>query len=145
MSFDNSPLNINLIIPFKDNRVGRLDLYVQEIHSFKERLEAEIEIFKDKLDTIFGEDFELSIVGRSDGNSKRFYWRFKSSKRDRKFCRLVADTIRDYIGQFSEYQIQQIKQIEEQIIYINANLKLLKGILDSIEISKTEITELHSF
>ena len=55
------PLNINLIIPFKDNKGNRLDLYRNEIEAFKERLSDRVKELKDELISLFGEKFELTI------------------------------------------------------------------------------------
>lgn len=140
---DHSPLNINLIIPFKDNIGDRQKLYLIEIDRFRESLEAEVESIKSELEDLFGKDFEISIVGRSDGNSKRYYWRFKSSKKDRKFNRLNSDSLSGYLSKFSDGQKTQLKDIERSIIYINANLKLVKGMIDSLAQCNNEIQSVH--
>jgi hypothetical protein len=142
-NFDHSPLNINLLIPFKDNIGNRQKLYLLEIDRFRQTLEADIESIKSELEDLFGKDFELSIVGRSDGNSKRYYWRFKSSKKDRKFNRLNSESLYEYLNLFSETQKIQLKEIERSIIYINANLKLVKGMIDSLAQCNDEIQSVH--
>ncbi|QFT57169.1 hypothetical protein [Microbulbifer sp. THAF38] len=137
-----SPLNINLIIPFKDNKTGRLNLYRNEIEWFKENLAIRVEDLKEELTSLFGEGFELTLAPRSDGNSRKYYWRFKSSKRDRKYNRLHTNSVVEYVGMFDEARKLRLKEIEEELIYINANLKLIKGMLDSIDQSVEERAEL---
>lgn len=138
------PLNINLIIPFKDNKAGRLNLYRKEIEAFKEMLGQRVEELKEELVSLFGEGFELTLAARSDGNSRKYYWRFKSSKRDRKYNRLHADSIVEYLRVFDDERKLRLKETEEELIYINANLKLIKGMLDSIDQSVDEKAELRS-
>ncbi|MCG8612261.1 MAG: hypothetical protein MI864_17195 [Pseudomonadales bacterium] len=132
------PLNINLIIPFKDNKGNRLDLYRNEIEAFKERLSDRVKELKDELISLFGEKFELTISARSDGNSRKYYWRFKSSKRDRKYNRLHADTVVEYLRKYDHNRKLRLRELEEELIYINANLKLIKGMLDAIDQSEDE-------
>ena len=137
-------LNINLLIPFKDNKAGRLNLYRKEIEAFKEMLGQRVEELKEELVSLLGEDFELTLAARSDGNSRKYYWRFKSSKRDRKYNRLHADSIVEYLRVFDDERKLRLKETEEELIYINANLKLIKGMLDSIDQSVDEKAELRS-
>lgn len=136
MSF---PLNINLIIPFKDNKGNRLNLYINGIEGFKIQLESRVDEIKLELDEIFFGKFELTIAARSDGNSKKYYWRFKSSKKDRKYNRLQADSVMEYLTSIDETRKLWVKETEMELIYINANLKLLKGMKDSIEQSKNDV------
>ena len=138
------PLNINLIIPFKDNKAGRLNLYRKEIEAFKEMLGQRVEELKEELVSLFGENFELTLAARSDGNSRKYYWRFKSSKRDRKYNSLHADSIVEYLRVFDDERKLRLKETEEELIYINANLKLIKGMLDSIDQAVDEKAELRS-
>lgn len=138
------PLNINLIIPFKDNKAGRLNLYRKEIEAFKEMLGQRVEELKEELVSLFGENFELTLAARSDGNSRKYYWRFKSSKRDRKYNRLHSDSIVEYLRVFDDERKLRLKETEEELIYINANLKLIKGMLDSIDQAVDEKAELRS-
>lgn len=137
-----SPLNINLLIPFKDNKGRRLDLYRNEIESFKVTLGDRVDDIKTEIVQLFGDSFELTIAARSDGNSKKYYWRFKSSKRDRKYNRLHAETIVSYLETFDRDRVLWLKEVEEELIYINANLKLVKGMLDSIDQSMGELKSL---
>lgn len=132
------PLNINLIIPFKDNKGRRLALYRNEIEAFRDSLGDRVGGMKDELVSLFGERFELTIAARSDGNSRKYYWRFKSSKRDRKYNRLHADTVVEYLGQYDHDRKLKLRELEEELIYINANLKLIKGMLDAIDQSEDE-------
>ena len=135
MSF---PLNINLIIPFKDNKGDRLKLYLADINVFKEQLELKVEDLKNDLDEIFGTTFELTISARSDGSVKKYYWRFKSSKQDRKYNRLRAESVLKYLATVDETRRFRVKEVESELLGINANMKLLKGMVDSIELTMKE-------
>lgn len=135
------PLNINLIIPFKDNKDNkdtRLQLYRNEIERYKTQLCDRVTELQGDLESLFGQKFELTLAPRSDGNARKYYWRFKSSKRDRKYNRLNAETVVEYVKNFEPTRKRRLIEIEEELIYINANLKLIKGIIDAIEQSIAE-------
>ena len=136
------PLNINLLIPFKDNSGARRNLYKAEIEKFRAQLDARASEIGDDLATIFGDNFELAISSRSDGTTRKYFWRFRSSKRDRKYVRLAAVSIQDYLRSLDREEMRHLKVLEEEIIYLNANLRLLKAMADSIEQSENEIAEL---
>jgi hypothetical protein len=135
-------LNINLLIPFKDNSGARRNLYKAEIEKFRAQLDARASEIGDDLATIFGDSFELAISSRSDGTTRKYFWRFRSSKRDRKYVRLAAVSIQDYLRSLDREEMRHLKVLEEEIIYLNANLRLLKAMADSIEQSENEIAEL---
>lgn len=135
-------LNINLLIPFKDNSGARRNLYKAEIEKFRAQLDARASEIGDDLATIFGDNFELAISSRSDGTTRKYFWRFRSSKRDRKYVRLAAVSIQDYLRSLDREEMRHLKVLEEEIIYLNANLRLLKAMADSIEQSENEIAEL---
>jgi|TARA_R110000851_G_scaffold216616_1_gene369583 hypothetical protein len=135
-------LNINLLIPFKDNSGARRNLYKAEIEKFRAQLDARASEIGDDLATIFGDNFELAISSRSDGTTRKYFWRFRSSKRDRKYVRLAAVSIQDYLRSLDREEKRHLKVLEEEIIYLNANLRLLKAMADSIEQSENEIAEL---
>lgn len=117
-------------------------MYRNEIELFKDNIGMRVEDLKEELASLFGEDFELTIAPRSDGNSRKYYWRFKSSKRDRKYNRIHTDSVVDYVSMFDDARRLRLKEIEEELIYINANLKLIKGMLDAIDQSVEERAEL---
>lgn len=133
------PLNLNILIPFKDNKGQRRNLYRKEIVRYSERLDGRVVELRLELVELFGPDFALNITARSDGNSKKYYWRFKSSKRDRKFNRLGASAVLDYLKAYDEQRRLRVKEIEEELIYINGNLKLVKGMLDAIDQVEDEL------
>lgn len=132
MNIGSRALNINLIIPFKDNKGKRLELYKLEMDRFKEELCCRAESLKGELLEWFGDTFELTIAARSDGYTKKFYWRFKSSSRDRKFSRLDYEPISQYLRDLQSPHVLRLKDIEEELIYINANLKVIKGLNDAM-------------
>ena len=137
-----SPLNINLIIPFKDNKRARRNLYRTEIDRFRSELEGRVTELRGDIEQLFGSEFELTISSRSDGTTKKFYWRFRSSKRDRKYVRLNANSVVEYFRTLNPDQVIKLKLVEEELIYINANLRLLKGMTDAIVQSETEMAGL---
>ncbi len=79
-----SPLNINLLIPFKDNSGDRKKLYRADIERFRSKLENRAAELRSDIEQLFGPKFELTISGRSDGSTKKFFWRFRSTTRERK-------------------------------------------------------------
>lgn len=137
-----SALNINLIIPFKDNKGERLNLVIREIDAYSDQLESQVAQFRDELDGLFSGNCELTIAGRSDGNAKKYYWRFKSNKQDRKYNRLQAESVLGYLSRIGERQKLRIKEIEGDLILINANFKILKGMKDAIAQSAKEKRDL---
>jgi len=139
MDFDIVPLNLNLIIPFKDNKGERRNLFLLEIGRFSVALSARAGELKTELVDLFGAQFELTIAARSDGTAKRYYWRFKSSKRDRKFNRLIAESIQEYISIFDDHRILRLEEMEEELMYINANQKVIKSMSSAIEQLLTEL------
>lgn len=139
-----SSLNINLIIPFKDNKEARRNLYRAEIGRFRAWLEERAAELRGDIEQLFGPEFELTIASRSDGSSKKFYWRFRSTKKDRKYVRLSTASIVEYLKTLNPDQVIKLKIVEEEIIYINANLRLVKGIMDSMLQSESEMAELRS-
>ena len=138
----NPSLNINLLIPFKDNKGARRNLYKIEIENFRAKLDGRASELGDDLVTLFGEDCEIAINSRSDGTTRKYYWRFRSSKRDRKYVRLSADSLKDYLRGLDPNQLIQLKGLEEELIYLNANLRLLKAMSESIDQSESEMAEL---
>ena len=130
------PLNINLIIPFKDNKGERLKLYLSNIEVFKTQLLDRVEELKIELDSLFGDMFELSISARSDGSTKKYFWRFKSRKQDRTFNRLHAESVVEYLSKIHDDRKLRVKEMEVELIHINANLKILKNLKDAIDQTK---------
>jgi hypothetical protein len=136
-------LNINLIIPFKDNK-GRLDLYENDIERFKLALGARTEELKSELNSLFCGNLELTIAARSDGSARKYYWRFTSAKRDRKYNRLTSKPVAEYIAGIDDRLRLRLREMESELIDINANLKLIKGISDAIHQSVTEKATLNA-
>jgi hypothetical protein len=137
-----SSLNINLIIPFKDNKGLKLTRYKNELGEFQELLTLRVEELKQEIDSLYGKKFILTIGARSDGNSKRYYWRFKARARDRKYTRLYAESVIEYLGDFNDDRKLRLKEIEQELIFINANFKMIKGNLDAIQQSQNESNQL---
>ena len=124
--------NINLLIPFKDNKGDRLKVVCSDVERFRKELDDRVDRLKNDIDAkITGS--ELTIAARSDGNSEKYYWRFKNSSRDRKYNRLHAEPVIEYLGVLNYDISAWLVEVEEELIYINANLKLVKGILDAID------------
>jgi len=132
------PLNINLLIPFKDNKGQRQKLYLGELSRFVDQLENRVGELKTEITDQYGQEFPLALVARSDGTSKRYFWRFKPSKMDRKYNRLYADSVVEFLEGYDRSRRLRLKEIEQEVIYINANLKLVKVINDTLERSKEE-------
>jgi hypothetical protein len=93
---------------------------------------------KSELDSLFGDVFELSISARSDGSTKKFFWRFKSRKQDRTFNRLHAESVVEYLSKIHDDRKLRVKEMEVELIYINANLKVLKSLKDAVDQTKQD-------
>ncbi len=143
MIYSNSPLNLNLIIPFKDNKESARKLYLGELIQFKESLEFRVSELKTKLVDRFGSELKISIAARSDGGVKRYYWRFTSKLKKRTFNRLCDHQVQAYLfSEFDRAAILSLKEIEEELIYINGNMKIAKSIETAINKFDEEVADL---
>ena len=140
MNLDDFPLNINLIIPFKDKKRDGLrnDLSIVEAEMKKvvEKLNLEIS------DTC-GEDFKLSILAKRAGKTTRYYWRFKSSKNDRSFKRIYDPAVKEYLETKSSHMQLFILDMENILNIINANLIAIAGIKHGMEFYEDEFNKIH--
>jgi len=137
-----NPLNINLIIPFKDNKGDKQRLHAKCLKGFYDELEYRVEELRLDLPMFFGKDFELVILTRGGAGAKMYYWRFRSIKRSRKYCRLADEIVTDYISDLHADLRLRLREIEEDLIYINANMKVLYTFRDAMEKSKDELSSL---
>jgi len=137
--FGEAPLNLNLILPFKDNIGEKQKLHQRRWDDFRVELEQRVEELRTDLNVSFGQGFELGIMSRGDGAVKKYYWRFKSTKRDRKYNRLNDESVVDYVRNLHDSLRLRLNEMEEEIIYINANMKVLKSMSDSMVQSKKEL------
>ena len=143
MIYSNSPLNLNLIIPFKDNKEPRRKLYLRELVVFRQELELRGAELKVGFDENFKGKSKLSISSRSDGGVKRYYWRFTSNLKKRTFNRLSDPDLRDYLTlDFDREGILGLKKIEEELIYINGNMKMVRNIESTLDRFDEEIGNL---
>ena len=127
------PLNINLYIPFKDNKGARRARCRLELETFREEIIARAEELKEEVGQIFARGEGMSMLSKSDGNSKKYYWRIKAGEPSRRYFRLAADEPRAIFERTSEICQMRLIEIEQEIISLNANLRLVKGMLDSID------------
>lgn len=143
MIYSNSPLNLNLIIPFKDNKESARKLYLGELIAFRGDLEFRVNELKSKLIDRFGSELKISIAARSDGGVKRYYWRFTSKLKKRTFNRLCEPQVQAYLdSEFDRAAILNLKEIEEELIYINGNMKIAKSIESTIKKFDEEVANL---
>ncbi len=146
MIYSNSPLNLNLIIPFKDNKDFSKKLYMKELSQFRDDLEGRVVDLKSKLNERFGSALKISIASRSDGGVKRYYWRFTSKLQKRTFNRLCEPQLQAYLNaEFGRSAILSLKEIEEELIYINGNMKIARTIETTLKKFDEEITSLIAF
>ena len=143
MIYSNSPLNLNLIIPFKDNKGGSQKLYRNDLAKFCTELDLRVDDLKSGLAERFGAKLKVAISSRSDGGVKRYYWRFTSKSKKRTFNRLYDEVVFEYLGSnFDREEVISLKAVEEELIYINANLKVIKSIENAISKLEDESTKL---
>ncbi len=103
---------------------------VLQINDIKQQL---IELTNDK--------FPLSIQKRRTGIYDQYFWRFKSnnSTDSRRFVRLYHEDLEDYLETCGHDFTLQLKRIEEKLIKLNANLRLI-ATLTAIVIEYNEQT-----
>ena len=117
-------------------------MYVRDLEAFRDSLDSHALKIKTDIEEFFGSNFKLAITPRSDGIAKKYFWRFKSGGGDRKYNRLHAESVREYIDIFHYSQKVVLIEAEQEFIYINANLRLIKHMLDCIEQSTSETAEM---
>lgn len=128
----NLPLNINLILPFKDNKGFRQKLLDNELCSFESELLEHVESLKCSLAERSVASLKITIMPRSDGSVKMYYWRFKSSKQSRAYSRLSAPIFKTYLDSLDYETVVTLKKVECELIYINFNLKVIKSLRGAI-------------
>jgi hypothetical protein len=134
---------INIYIPFKDIKGIRQRRFLTDSESVLTDLEKRVGDLKKEVQTLFGDKLQIAIVGRSDGGALAYYWRYRSTQKDRKFRRLANQDWKDYIGTLDKTRLGALRTIEDELIYMNANVKLIKAMRDAIAKSNSEHDELY--
>ncbi len=140
MIYINSPLNLNLIIPFKDKKGIRKNRLLLELRKYEEQLHQSVVDLKSELSKAFKSSFGLSITKRTGTTSNKYYWRMTSRNSKRTFNRLFDEPILKFLGDgFSRREVADLKKVEDELILINANLRLVYHLKGSIIDSESEL------
>ena len=133
-----SSLNLNLIIPFKDNR-DAFTSYVLSLDSFRDELEGEVVRCQSVLESLFSSNQKITIASRSSGSAKKYFWRLTGTGMNRSYSRLNDEHIKPVIETMNRNQLILLIEIEETLVYVNGNMKAIRGMLDSIKMVKHDI------
>lgn len=134
---------INIYIPFKDNKDGRKQSHFLGV------LNVDIQNIDKKIDSLISDakvlvgDIDIGIVCRSDNGTPAYYWRYKSKIKGRKFYRLSNDDLFDYLCTLPSRHIDTLGGIEEDLIYCNANLRIIYKFKNEIKKTNLEIEDLN--
>ncbi|EIF42846.1 hypothetical protein DOK_11716 [gamma proteobacterium BDW918] len=123
-----SPLNINLIISFKDNKRewrSRLD---REIESQMLLIDERVREIKEEMIPVFGPDFEIAIFARANRAARSFTWRYRASTKNRKHARLCDPSFAEVLARLHPDQRITLRSIEVELLALNANLSILGAI-----------------
>lgn len=106
-------------------------LLLVHIERLKEMSVCDIDDIKLQLDELTLEQFPLSIQKRRVGAYDQYFWRFKSNKgnnQQRRFVRLSHEDLEDFLETCPHDFLLQLKRIEEMLIKLNANMKLVASL-----------------
>ena len=138
MIYTNFPLN--LIIPFKDKKGIRQNRLLLELNKYEGQLHQRVVDLKSELSKAFKSSFGLSITKRTGTTSNKYYWRMTSRNSKRTFNRLFDEPILKLLENgFSRREVSDLKKVEDELILINANLRLVYHLKGSITDSEREL------
>ncbi len=144
MIYSNFPLNLNLIIPFKDKKGIRKTRLLVELKKYEKQLHQRVVDLKAELLTVFKSSFGLSITKRTGTTSNKYYWRKTSRKSKRTYNRLSDECIINFLNDgFSRREVRDLQDAENELILINANLRLVYHIEGAIKDTAKELTNTH--
>lgn len=134
---------INIYIPFKDNKdETKQSLFLGRLKADSDRIEKRIEALRADAEVLAG-DIKIGVVCRSDNGTPTYYWRYKSKTKNRKFHRLSNKDLFEYLCSFTTERMDTLIRIEEEIIYCNANLKILYKYRSEISKTNSELNKLN--
>jgi len=123
-----SPLNINLIISFKDNKRGWRSRLDREIEAHMILIEERVQEIKEEMIPIFGPDFEIGIFARANRAARSFTWRYRATSKNRKHARLCDPSFSEVWSRLHHDQRIVLRSIEQELLALNANLSILGAI-----------------
>jgi len=144
MIYTNFPLNLNLIIPFKDKKGIWKNRLLLELNKYEGQLHQRVIDLKAELLKAFKVSFGLSIAKRAGTTSNKYYWRMTSRNSKRTYNRLFDEPILKFLEDgFSRREVADLKKVENELILINANLRLVYHLKGSIKDSERELKDNH--
>lgn len=132
MKKGNSPLNLNLIISFKDNKEGVHARLLREIDDFAGELDERVSQIKGEIETLFGTDFPLSIYVRALKTTRTYFWRYRGKAAQRKYARLTDSIFKPVVTSLHPDQVITLRSIESELLTINANLLVIHALKNAI-------------
>lgn len=132
MKNEHFPLNLNLIISFKDNRQGAHSQLLREIEDFVSAMDQRIGEIKAEMEPLFGEAFPITIAPRTLKSSRTYYWRYRAKDAQRKYARLSDPLFKPVIAGLHPDQIMTLKSVENEVLAINANLVVTHSLTTAI-------------
>ena len=116
---------------FEFSSIKQQALLLVHIERLKETSVCDIDNIKLQLSELTLEQFPLSIQKRRVGAHDQYFWRFKSSKgnnQQRRFVRLSHEDLEDFLETCQHDFLLQLKRIEEMLIKLNANMRLIASL-----------------
>ncbi|POP51573.1 hypothetical protein C0068_16690 [Zhongshania marina] len=147
MKKGHSPLNLNLIISFKDNKERGHTQLLREIDDFAVELDDRVSEIKGEMEPLFGKDFPLSIYVRALKTTRTYFWRYRGKAAQRKYARLTDPIFQPVVASLHPDQLITLRSMESELLTINANLVVvhaLKNALADIAQGRERLAELTS-
>ena len=130
-----SPLNINLIIPFKDNNDLGKNTTKRRMVDFQNEILSRVDDISDYLKSRFGSDFGLQIKRRNSRGIVGFHWRIIEKDNKSIFRRLNDDQCIDLLKTNLDREGRlEMVEIEKELLCLNANMRVSKIIEQSIDL-----------
>ncbi len=128
------PLNLNLIIPFKDKKGLKKNLLLQRLSVFETQLHERVTLLKEEIADTISNHGGLAIAIKKSRGLAKYYWRLTTRSSKRMHTRLFDGSIQEFVQKrFDDREQHILIYAEEELIYINENLKLVNTIQTSLE------------
>jgi hypothetical protein len=125
-----SPLILNLLLPFKDNK-RKLDLLYQDFEVYIDELVQAGEEVKESTLSSLGGNVPVTVAARGGRYGRKYFWRFRAKGANRKMARLSDSLFEDAIRSLHYEQRVGLLAAERELLAINANLEML-GVMKSV-------------
>lgn len=140
-----SPLNLNLILTFKDNSENGSNIILQNLATLEQNIierASQLEAYKNSL----FEDFtKLEIVIRNHRSTLTICWREKKPKNYRDYYRLNSNQLSDCIESIRGSKLEWLFEIEKEVLILNGNLKLISWHRSILKNTQVELEEVNRY